>query len=148
LFLALVVSVASARAASPSLDATWRVEPSTAKGGSAELVLTVILERGWHVNANDPDRPYLIPTTLEIDPPAAGTIESIRYPEAVVHGLAFAPGTPLRLYEGTFAIRVRVDGRVPDRFDAKLGFQDCNDEKCLPPRTLSVPFEAAKAESR
>jgi hypothetical protein len=94
------------------------------------------------VNANDPDRPYLIPTTLEIEPPAGTTIDSIRYPEAIVRSLAFAAGTPLRLYQGTFTIRVRLAGSVPRRFEARFGYQACNDETCLPPRTLPVPFEA------
>jgi hypothetical protein len=127
--------------------ATWSVEPGVSKGG-AELVLTLRLERGWHVNANDPDRPYLIPTTLEIDGSAAAGIESVRYPEAVVHSLGFAPGTMLRLYEGTFAIRVRVSGAVPARFDAKVAYQACNDETCLPPASVAVPFDAVKAAAR
>ncbi len=124
-------------AAGPKLDAKWH------KAAGSELTLTVTLERGWHLNANDPDRPYLIPTTLEITPPAGSTVESIRYPDAVVHSLAFAAGTTLRLYEGTFAIRVKMAGALPPRFDAQLAFQACNDETCLPPATLAVPYEGA-----
>jgi hypothetical protein len=37
---------------------------------------------------------------------------------------------------------VRVAGGVPARFDAKLGYQACNEETCLPPSTLTVPFDA------
>jgi DsbC/DsbD-like thiol-disulfide interchange protein len=146
LLMAVVFASARAQAAGPAITAKWRVEPGK-KPGASDLVLTVDLEKGWHVNANDPDRPYLIPTTLEIDGAATVGVESIRYPDAVVHGLAFAPGTPLRLYEGTFAIRVRVAGEAPKTFDATLAFQACNDEKCLPPRSLAVPFDAAKAGS-
>ncbi len=131
----LLLVASSVRAAGPKLDATWQ------KAGAGELTLTITLERGWHLNANDPDRPYLIPTTLEITPPAGSTVESIRYPDAVVHSLAFAAGTTLRLYEGTFAIRVKVGGALPARFDAQLAFQACNDETCLPPATLAVPYE-------
>lgn len=129
-----------ANAAGPSVETTWKIE----KGSATEAVLTVTLEKGWHVNANDPDRPFLIPTTLEIADAEKVGVASVRYPDAVVHGLAFAPGTPLRLYEGTFAIRVRLAGEVPARFDATLGFQACSDETCLPPRTVAVPFDAAK----
>jgi len=145
--IATVLAATHAGAAGPSVTATWRVEPAATKPGVTDLVLTVDLEKGWHVNANDPDRPYLIPTTLEIGEASTVGVESIRYPDAVVHGLAFAPGTPLRLYEGTFAIRVRVAREAPKTFEATLGFQACSDEKCLPPRTLAVPF-AAKAGSR
>ncbi|MEO6027976.1 MAG: protein-disulfide reductase DsbD domain-containing protein [Candidatus Binatia bacterium] len=128
---------ASARAAGPKLDAKWQ------KAGGSELTLTVTLERGWHLNANDPDRSYLIPTTLEITPLTGSTVESIRYPDAVVHSLAFAAGTALRLYEGTFAIRVKLGGALPPRFDAQLAYQACSDETCLPPATLAVPYEGA-----
>lgn len=141
-FVAAWVSALDAHAAGPTVETAWKVE----KGSATEAVLTIALEKGWHVNANDPDRPFLIPTTLEVADAEKAGVTSIRYPEAVVHGLAFAPGTPLRLYEGTFAIRVRLAGDVPSRFDATLGFQACNDETCLPPRTLPVPFDAAKAE--
>lgn len=142
--LAALVAWASppdANAAGPAIETSWKVE----KGSATDAVLTITLEKGWHVNANDPDRQFLIPTTLEVAEAEKAGVASIRYPEAVVHGLGFAPGTPLRLYEGTFAIRVRLAGDVPPRFDATLGFQACNDETCLPPRTLAVPFDGAKA---
>ena len=141
--LALLLTLwtgATALAAGPKVEANWR----TGAEGAAELTLTVALERGWHVNANDPDRPYLVPTTLEITPPAGTKIESIRYPDAVVHSLAFAPDTALRLYEGTFTIHVKTTSPPPTRFDASLAYQACNDEKCLPPTSLAVPYEAGK----
>jgi DsbC/DsbD-like thiol-disulfide interchange protein len=140
--MVIVCSTQATSAAGPSLEAKWRVATPATAPGTSELALTVTVENGWHVNANDPDRPYVIPTTLEIEAPAGTTIESIRYPDPVVRSLGFAPGTPLRLYEGTFTIGVRVAGAPPARFDAKLGYQACNDETCLPPRTLPVPFEA------
>lgn len=139
--VAACVAPVHASAAGPSVETAWKIE----KGSATEAVLTITLEKGWHVNANDPDRPFLIPTTLEVADAEKVGVASIRYPDAVVHGLAFAPGTPLRLYEGTFVIRVRLGSEVPPRFDANLGFQACNDETCLPPRTLAVPFDAAKA---
>ncbi|MCC6763276.1 MAG: hypothetical protein IT293_01315 [Deltaproteobacteria bacterium] len=132
-------------AGGPTLDAAWRVTTGGSGTSPSELALTVTIEKGWHVNSNDPDRPYLIPTTLEITPPSGVTVQSIRYPEPVIHGLGFAPGTALRLYEGTFTIGVRVAGVPPGHFDATLGYQACNEETCLPPRTLAVPFDATRA---
>lgn len=142
---AVAATAGAARAAGPTLDAKWQA-PATTAAPERELTLTVALERGWHVNASDPDRPYLIPTKLEIDPPAGTTVAGIRYPEPVVRSLAFAAGMPLRLYEGTFAITVRLAGALPDRFEARLGYQACNEETCLPPKTLAVPFEGGGAK--
>jgi DsbC/DsbD-like thiol-disulfide interchange protein len=145
LVMAIVCPSQSTLAAGPSVDAKWSVASAAPAADKTALALTVTVENGWHVNANDPDRPYLIPTTLEIDPPAGTVVDSIRYPDPVVRTLAFAPGTQLRLYEGTFTIAVRVTGK-PGRFDAKLGYQACNDETCLPPRTLPVPFDPPSGE--
>jgi thioredoxin:protein disulfide reductase len=138
----MLLVTSTLRAAGPSLEANWHVESPKTKSGTTELQLIVTVEEGWHLNANDPDRPYVIPTTLDVTPPAGTTIAGIRYPDPVVRNLSFAPGTPLRLYEGTFTIGVRVAGTVPARFDATLGYQACNEETCLPPRTLAVPFES------
>jgi DsbC/DsbD-like thiol-disulfide interchange protein len=140
-FLAALLAT-GAQAAPPSVKAHWK--PADATSGS-DVTLTVTLEPGWHVNANDPDQPYLIPTVLEVEPPSGSNVEAIRYPKAVVHRLAFAPDTALRLYEGTFTIDVRLAGVKPERFAARLNYQACNAERCLPPRTLDVPYEAAEA---
>jgi DsbC/DsbD-like thiol-disulfide interchange protein len=135
LMLVCLALTGSAIAAPPTVDAKWRVD-------GKDLVLTVALEPGWHVNAHDPDRPYLIPTTLDVDPPGDAAVAEIRYPEAVVHSLAFAADVRLRLYEGSFPIRVRLKDAAPPRLDARLTYQACNDETCLPPRTLTVPYRA------
>ena len=131
----LAFGAAPAVAAPPTVDAKWRAD-----GG--DLVLTVTLESGWHVNAHDPDRPFLIPTSLDVDSPGGAAVAEIRYPEPVVHSLAFAPDVKLRLYEGSFPIRVRAKDGVPKQLDARLTYQACNDETCLPPRTLPVPYRA------
>ncbi len=142
--LGLVATWSPVAAAGPTVDATWRVVVRGGDTSSSELALSVTIEKRWHVNANDPDRAYLIPTTLEIDPPAGVTVRSIRYPEPVTRALGFAPGTALRLYEGTFTIVVHVAGTPPARFQATLGYQACNEETCLPPRTLAVPFDGTR----
>lgn len=137
-----------ALAAGPSLTAKWSVLGTGSPEKPGELALTVTVERGWHLNAHDPDRPYLIPTVLEIDAPAGAKTDDIRYPEAVVRSLAFAPGMPLRLYEGSFTIVVRVAGSQPERFEARLAYQACNEEKCLPPASLAVPFDRSAAGAK
>ncbi|MCZ2111053.1 MAG: protein-disulfide reductase DsbD N-terminal domain-containing protein [Dehalococcoidia bacterium] len=142
--LGAAVACSPVAAAGPTVDAEWRIVSSGSEATPSELALTVTVEKGWHVNANDPDRAYLIPTTLEIDPPAGVIVQAIRYPEPVIQALGFDPGAMLRLYEGTFTIAVRVAGAPPARLDATLGYQACNDATCLPPRTVPVPFAAGR----
>ncbi len=126
-------------AADPTVRAEWRLESPVAAGDRAtNLVFIVELSDGWHVNAHDPDRPYLIPTELTVEPPPGAAVESVRYPEPVIRSLRFAAGTPLRLYEGRFTIGVRLGGDASGPITGRLRYQACDDERCLPPRTLAV----------
>ena len=136
---------APALAAAPRIETAWRLlSQPAAEVGETRLALDVTLEPGWHVNAHDPDRAYLIPTELEVDAPAGTRVAAVRYPEPVTRALAFAPGAPLRLYEGAFTIAVTLEGKAPERMDARLRYQACSDESCLPPRTLAVTFEIGR----
>ncbi len=128
------------------VDAQWRRVAASDQGGAA-LALDVRVRDGWHVNAHDPDRPYLIATELTVEPPAGMSVAAVEYPEAVLRSLRFAPGEPLRLYEGRFTIGVRLRGSAAGSVTGRLRYQACSDETCLPPRTiaLSVPLGGGAA---
>jgi len=128
-----------AAADEPKVDAEWKVvsRPATERGRT-QLSLVVRLEPGWHVNAHEPGRKYLIPTTLEVDPPPAATVAEIRYPPPVMRTLTFGGNEPLALYEGTFNIDVDLDGASSGPVTGRLRYQACTDERCLPPRVASA----------
>jgi len=126
------------------LEAEWRRE-TTAAQDTRTLALDVRVRDGWHVNAHDPNRPYLIATELTVEPPPSVTVAAIDYPEAVLRSLRFAPGEPLRLYEGRFTIGVRLSGAATGPVTGRLRYQACSDETCLPPRTLPVSMALADA---
>ena len=133
-------------AADPAVEAKWRILSQPPGGhGATDLALAVTIAPGWHVNAHDPDRPYLVPTELQVDPPPAARVEEIRYPNPVVRILAFSGSTPLRLYEGAFTIGVRLDGSAAGSVRGRLRYQACNDERCLPPRVLTVTLALSGA---
>lgn len=135
--LLLGVVAQGAAAEAPAVDATWRADRA-AGADERTFALDVRLSDGWHVNAHGPDRPYLIPTELTVEAPPGTRVTAINYPEPVVRALRFAPGAPLRLYEGRFTIGVRVAGAASGPLTGRLRYQACNDETCLAPRTLSV----------
>jgi thiol:disulfide interchange protein DsbD len=146
--LAALATPHPAPAAPPVVRGEWRVlAPPAGEPHGAELALDVVVDPGWHVNAHDPDRPYLIPTELEIAAPPGTSVAAIRYPDAVVRTLAFAGGSPLRLYEGHFTITVVLAGDALDGVTGRLRYQACNDERCLPPQTLPVTL-AGRARPR
>ena len=149
----VVTPAAVAAAGDPKLDTEWRVlSRPIGERGRTTVSLVVTLEPGWHVNAHEPGRKYLIPTTLEVDPPPQSTVVAVRYPEPVSRTLPFAGDQPLALYEGTFAIEVDLDGPAEGPLSGRLRYQACSDERCLPPRvaTATLPLgseTAAQAHS-
>lgn len=112
------------------------------EGGA--LVALATIAPGWHVNAHEPRDEFLIPTTLEVTPPAGVAVGSIEYPAGVERTLAFSE-SPLLLYEGTIRIRAPLDGDAKGRFEAKLRYQACDDTRCLPPKTLVLVLDDARA---
>ncbi len=128
-------------AAQPTIGARWRVlAQPVGSGGETVLALDVTLEPGWHVNAHQPTRAYLIPTDLQINPGENIDVVDIRYPEPVLRTIASVGGAPLQVYEGRFAIEVRLRGSLPRDLSARLRYQACSDETCLPPKTMQVSF--------
>jgi len=139
-FLCVVPDVAA-----KTVSAEWRlVSQPVGEATRTELALDVTIESGWHVNSDEPDRPYLIPTALEIDPPVGASLEDIRYPKPLLRKLSFAGDTPLHLFEGEFTITVELTGGTPERLDGRLRYQACSDTTCLPPDELVVSYEFEK----
>jgi thiol:disulfide interchange protein DsbD len=125
---------------------TWsaRVEPAQVKpGGDAKLLLTIKLEPGWHVySLTQPAPPRALRIVLEENPlfTLAGEIQQ---PKPKVE---FDPNFQIntQFFEGTATftvpLKVAADAPVgPQKVVAKVTFQLCDAEKCLPPRTR--PFE-------
>ncbi len=109
-------------------------------GGEAGLAAVLTIDRGWHVNSHRPSFEYLIPTTLELTPPAGWEVLSIEYPEGELKTFAFE-SEPLSVYEGRVAILARLavpadaGGAAPLEAPvrARLRYQACDDRSCLPP---------------
>ena len=109
------------------------------RGDHDELRVTVVIDPGYHVNANPATFDYLIPTTLSVE----GVPElRIEYPAATFFKPRFAPDG-LKVYEG----KISLMGSAPkgtlvrNSTTAALRVQACNDETCLPPATLSFKIK-------
>lgn len=104
---------------------------------SVELVVTVEIDPGYHINANPASDPELIPTqlTLEGHPDLAVT-----YPASHVFKAPFAP-QGIAVYEDRITLRARLpQGAESLSPAARLRVQACNDRSCLAPATLTVPI--------
>jgi thiol:disulfide interchange protein DsbD len=142
LALALLVATlvaAPARGADP-VGATMRLDGTV-------VVVQVVIAPGWHINAHDPTDRFLIPTTLDVTPPPGMHAGEVHYPSPVSKALEFSEGKQLRLYEGTVRLDASLDGTSTDAspVHAKLRFQACDATTCMPPRTIELAAEHARA---
>jgi len=140
-------------------DITPIVESEGARPGSVvRAALIVRLPEGYHVNANKPRDPSLIPTVLTIDQPAGVSVIEIVYPSPTDLKQA-GQDQPLAVFEREFTIGVQFavargatigDLVVP----ARLRYQACDATTCYIPATadtrwtLSVVSESTAVAKR
>ena len=103
----------------------------------SELVVTVVIDPEFHINANPASQDYLIPTTLNI---TNETPLRVIYP----HPVSFTPKFtehPIDVYQGRIEIIAKLptsSGGTPRLFGT-LTVQACTDRICLPPADLPLP---------
>jgi uncharacterized protein YyaL (SSP411 family) len=108
-----------------------------------EIVVTLNIDDGYHVNAHRLSLDYLIPTSLAFD---ALKPSAIDYPKPVRFKPAFAPDG-LDVYQGTAILVARFPRRSLEGrgiIDGAVTAQACNTQICLPPSTLPVSASAAR----
>lgn len=97
---------------------------------------------GLHINSHAPHDPYLIPTTLNLPGSSGVQLLNATFPRGKDFTLPADPKTHLSVYTGEFTIRVRILApRGNHLVQARLRYQACNDNQCLPPRTITVAID-------
>lgn len=142
--VALVALLASAAPAQQFGFAAASIEPSRgvriAEPGSVKVPVGVRIRRGYHINSNRPNEPYLIPTSLTWDQTSIRVV-SVDYPPAEEVRYDFSE-EPLSVYSSrieivtTFEVEGASEGLTELR--GRFRFQACNDKACLPPKTIPV----------
>lgn len=137
-------------AASPRItsESVVKAEPQAVEipsGGSAEAVVRVAIQSGYHINANPPSFSYLKATQLEISPADGVSPGVITYPKAITKKFPFAEG-PLAVYEGETDLKATLKADKSAKpgqrsISARLRIQACDEQVCYPPGalTLAIP---------
>jgi len=117
-------------------------ETTLAKGGSGDAVVRLNIDNGYHVNANPPTFPYLIPTQLEITAGDVVKVDFITYPDPLTKKFSFAE-KPLAVYEGATDLKVRLSASKvapagTHNLSAKLRVQACDDQICYAPGSIDL----------
>ena len=99
-------------------------------------VITLSVDRGYHINANPASQPYLIPTTLTFK---GSEPARVLYPRPTRFKPLFSD-EPLDVYEGVVAISADFPTGALAHIAALHGaatVQACSDRICFPPADLA-----------
>lgn len=111
-------------------------------GKSNQVALHFRVAQGLHINSHTPSDEFLIPTDLSIPEGAGVRLETADYPAGTMISLPFDPKTKLSVYTGEFIIQARVVAAPGNHLvQAKLHYQACDQNQCMPPKTISVPID-------
>lgn len=131
-------------------DSSDKVRLNLAEGGKAligetgEIVLTLDIEPGWHVNANPASMEFLIPTVVKSSAGGQSLDIPTEYPRGRVSDIVLSD-TALEVYDDGASIRLRPDEKQTavlekaGRLEMIVRVQACSDEGiCLAPTDLPV----------
>lgn len=112
-------------------------------GSSAVADVTVVVQDGFHVNANPPSLPNFIATQLTLEASNDLAVGKPVYPAPSAKKKFQFSDAPLAVYEGRVIVKVPVKaapGVLKGNFSlkGKVRAQPCDEEVCYPPRDLEV----------
>lgn len=107
----------------------------------ANLIVTIEVDPGYHINANPASDPNLIPTLIAL--PGRPDLK-VHYPAAQRFKVPFAP-QGIAVYQGSVTLLGHLSpAPTSPPATANLRVQACNDEVCLAPATVVVTIDPAK----
>lgn len=140
----LLLSAAPLQAATGKVTLAFELAGNQlVRGAPTGLDVMAEIDDGWHIQAHKPTEKYLIATELELEVPAGVKIHEVGYPKPDEASFGFAPGKKFLVYAGKLGLATAIElpadyaaGEVPVK--AKLRYQACDDENCLPPATATA----------
>jgi hypothetical protein len=111
-------------------------------GKASEVTLHFRIAEGLHINSHSPREIELIPTTFSIPEGSGVRLEGASYPAGSEFTLPLDPETKLSVYTGEFTIKARIISTAGNHLvEAKLRYQACDKDACMPPKTITVPID-------
>jgi hypothetical protein len=150
LILGTAVLLASGQADTPNrsvlrgaaVEYLYPEQVTVAAGKSSAVALHFRIAPGLHINSHAPRLEELIPTTFSIPEGADVRLENASYPAGTDFALALDPGTKLSVYTGEFTIQANIVAATGNHLvEARLRFQACDKNACMPPKTIPVAID-------
>ncbi|HZB88469.1 MAG TPA: protein-disulfide reductase DsbD domain-containing protein [Terracidiphilus sp.] len=153
--LLLTLACAAPAQQAPAFDSSTR---SIAKGAAVEylfpeqisvpagkptsVALHFRIAPGLHINSHTPKDAYLLPTTFSIPADSGAALKDAAYPQGTDFVLPLDPDTKLSVYTGEFTIDAHIVAERGNHLvQAALRYQACNNNACMPPKTVTVPID-------
>src|SRR5687767_2535418 len=114
-------------------------------GGAAQANIRIVISQGYHVNANPPTFPYLIPTEVKAPETKGITFGKVQYPKPTTKEFSFSPGKPLAVYEGESGVNLPLKAAADTDKGARVvplvvRVQACDDSVCYAPVNIDLPL--------
>ena len=111
-------------------------------GKPSDVALHFRIAQGLHINSHKPKDEFLIPTAFSIPDSSGVRLESATYPVGADYISPLDPGVKLSVYSGEFTIQARIVAAAGNHLvEAKLHFQACDKNACMPPKTIPVAID-------
>jgi hypothetical protein len=111
-------------------------------GKSTAVALHFRVAPGLHINSHTPKEEELIPTVFAIPADSGVRLEAATYPPGADFTLPLDPAAKLSVYTGEFIIDARIVAAKGDHLvEASLRFQACDQNACMPPKTITVAID-------
>ena len=112
---------------------------SVAAGKPQVVELRFRVDPGFHINSHAPKDELLIPTALTLEASGPVKVAGEEYPAGSAFRLVVGAGETLDVYQGAFAVRLRVVAPAgTSTLTGGLHYQACDNAACFPPKTLPV----------
>jgi thiol:disulfide interchange protein DsbD len=117
-------------------------------GETFELAVVVEIDRGWHINSDQPGDEFSLPTTLAWTLPDGWGNPAVAFPDGVELSFEFSD-SPIEVWHDVAVIRATLSVPPSATGSAMIGVeltaQACNDTQCLPPVPVTVSTELSVA---
>jgi hypothetical protein len=111
-------------------------------GKPSAVALHFRIQQDLHINSHTPRADYLIPTVFSIPETSGVRLASASYPPGTDFTLPVDPKEKLLVYSGEFTIQAQIVAAPGDHLvEAKLHYQACDQNACMPPKTITVPID-------
>lgn len=111
-------------------------------GKPANVTLHFRVAPGLHINSHTPTDFELVPTVFTLPADSGVLLLSTIYPPGAAFYLPLDPNTKLSVYSGEFTLQARLQATPGEHLvQATLHYQACDNNACMPPKTISVAFD-------